>query len=211
MKAWMKILMWFGLGGGIGFFAGYQIGARTREKEEPAINEMPEEDFDYQYNSELVKYRGGDYDGDDVVVVEDDDAEMPEEIPEIPEPFADEIPQMHPQDLIPVQITESEYYANPDNFEQAEMLYYEDDQVLVSKDTPTKPIKTKQEMDEIIGIGMIFNFYPANKEPIDTIFVKNETMGVLFRIDRLDEAYETQEYEPEEDDFTAADLEDGDE
>lgn len=33
MKMWMKALVWLGLGGGIGFFAGYQVGCRRTEKD----------------------------------------------------------------------------------------------------------------------------------------------------------------------------------
>ena len=34
MKPWMKALVWLGLGGGIGFFAGMQVGYRQGKKEE---------------------------------------------------------------------------------------------------------------------------------------------------------------------------------
>lgn len=32
MKMWMKALVWLGLGGGIGFFAGYQVGVRLKKE-----------------------------------------------------------------------------------------------------------------------------------------------------------------------------------
>ena len=44
-------------------------------------------------------------------------------------------------------------------------------------------------MDQIIGIGMTFNFYKSDGEVLDAIFVKNDTNGVIYRIDRLDAAY----------------------
>lgn len=39
MKLWMKALIWLGLGGGIGFFAGYRVGAHVKEEELESINE----------------------------------------------------------------------------------------------------------------------------------------------------------------------------
>ena len=32
MKLWMKALVWLGLGGGIGFFAGYRVGLIRSDK-----------------------------------------------------------------------------------------------------------------------------------------------------------------------------------
>lgn len=40
MKMWMKALVWLGLGGGIGFFAGYQAGCRKAEKDVQDIQEL---------------------------------------------------------------------------------------------------------------------------------------------------------------------------
>ena len=42
MKMWMKALVWLGLGGGIGFFAGYQVGCRKTEKDVQDIQELVE-------------------------------------------------------------------------------------------------------------------------------------------------------------------------
>lgn len=229
LKAWMKILMWSGLSGGIGFFAGYQIGAKSANKRIDDLQINEHSAYEGGYNAalrdagfikhdqtwedirkELDHYRGSDFD-------EEDDAEMPEDIPVIPEPFEEEIPQMHPQDLLPERITEEDYYENKWGYEQDEMLYYEVDQVLVSKTSPTKPIKTKSEIDEVLGIAMIQSFYKADGEVLDAIFVKNDTLGVLFRIDRMDTAYDdpvdgdsSPDYE-EEEDFTREDLEEDDE
>ena len=228
LKTWMKILMWSGLSGGIGFFAGYHIGAISKKPEKTyddgwndGYTQRVSENYE-TYIDRLRKEYGGDFDGDHTdllrpVTDEEDDAEMPEEEPVIPEPFEEEIPQDHPQYYIPERITEEDYYENKWGYEQDEMLYYEVDQVLVSKNTPTKPIKTKTEMDEVLGLAMIQNFYKADGEVLDAIFVKNDTMGVLFRVDRMDTAYDdpidgdiSPDYE-EEEDFTKEDLDEDDE
>ena len=39
MKPWMRALVWLGLGGGIGFFSGYRIGAHVKEEELDGLNE----------------------------------------------------------------------------------------------------------------------------------------------------------------------------
>lgn len=204
MKTWMKILMWAGLGGGIGFFAGYQVGNKRNENaqmdERPAYEEgynqalrdsgliKPEETWE-DIKKEMEDYRGGDSDGDAVTVISDDDPPMVEEPPVIgDEEDIEEIPELHPQHLIPEQITEEEYYDNPWGYDQEQLVYYELDEVLFNKDT-RKALKKKDDQDQAVGIGMLFNFYLKDGETLDAIFVKNDTMGVVFRIDRMEAAY----------------------
>lgn len=209
MKNWMKILMWLGLGGGIGFFAGYQTGAKGKreayeEGREDGYYEHKEEhdryimDFDRASKELLAEYAGKDTDGDAADICQDDeDAEMPEEEPEIgDEAEIEEIPQLHPQHLIPVQITEEEYYENPWHYDQEGLIFYEMDEVLFNKDT-REALTTKDDQDQVVGIGMLFNFYLKDGESLDAIFVKNDTMGTIFRIDRMDAAYMDEGADPE--------------
>lgn len=110
MKLWMKALVWLGLGGGIGFFAGYQVGYNknkiTMEQTYDEIVSACEEKIRKEYEAEIGKanaeirkirkqaqealdaqreYLGG---KDDEVI---DDAEMPMEPPEMPDdPFHEE-------------------------------------------------------------------------------------------------------------------------
>ena len=194
MKPWMKILMWLGLGGGIGFFAGYQFGVRTEksrseEREQHAYYAWRVDEVTDQAMDALDNYRGGDFDGDHVCVIPDDDPPMVEEPPVIgDEEEIEEIPELHPQHMIPEQINEEDYYNNPWGYDQESLVYYEMDEVLYDKDT-RNALKTKDEQDQVVGIGMLFNFYLKDGEALDAIFVKNDTMGVIFRIDRLDAAY----------------------
>ena len=243
MKTWMKILMWLGVGGGIGFFAGYQVGHKAGAKEKveelqvdedkafragynKAYGEMPYEDGYHQalvdagaikYDKQpeptvdyLNQYRGYDFDGDEVNLVEikpeEEDADMPEEKPIIgDEEEIESVPQLHQQHFIPEQITDEEFYQNPWNYDQESMIFYEIDGVLFNKDTQVA-LTNKDDIDQAIGIGMTFEFY-KNGETIDTLFVKNDTIGMLFRIDRIDAAYTdivsgagAPEYDEEEED-----------
>ena len=66
MKEWMKVLVWIGLGLGIGGFGGVQIGRRMERK---AMTEEKDETFDGQFSQEnvdrvIANYRGEDTDGD---------------------------------------------------------------------------------------------------------------------------------------------------
>lgn len=127
----------------------------------------------------------------------------------------EDIPQLHPEHLKPELISEEQYYDNPWQYDLERMIYYEPDNVLVNQGTPTKPITTKSEMDEVIGVGNIFAFHgdPLHQVDCDSIFVKNDTLGVLFRIDRVDENYGSPVVEAmkdipdeDEDDFTEEDA-----
>lgn len=212
MKNWMKILMWLGLGGGIGFFAGYQLGAKVGEKRVAQAS-----DVSYvqgyskgyskaisnrtDYDEALGNYRGDADDGEP-----EDDVEMPEEEPVIGDEEVievDEIPELHPTHMIPQLITEDGYYENPWRYDQEDLLFFETDQVLFNK-TTRKAIRDRNEMDETIGIGMVLNFYMKDGEVLDAIFVRNDTAGMLYRIDRIDGSYDDDpiaaEDEPEEDD-----------
>ena len=225
MKPWMKILMWFGLGGGIGFFAGYQVG---QGKKTNHYDSGYDDGYSYGYEegkrdervhkvddsfaamveaaNAMNRYSGGfgpSEKGTDEAVVQhckdfmracgvnpDEDPEMPEEVPVIgDEEEIEEVPELHPQHMIPRAISEQEYYDNPNRYDQESLLYYTEDQVLFNKDT-RKAITSKDEMDEVVGIGMLFSFYKKDGEVLDAIFVENATMGVIFRIDRIDAAYD---------------------
>lgn len=218
MKTWIKILMWVGLGGGIGFFAGLQVGSKrsaVMETEhweaaynngradgyakavEDNKNKNAWEEVTPQIVKSSIKEYRGDFDGDRITVIPEEDPPMVEEPPVIgDEEDIEDVPQLHPQHMIPVQITEDEYYANPWGYDQESLIFYEMDEVLFNKDT-LKAMTTKDEIDQVIGLGMTFNFYLKDGETLDVIFVKNDTMGVIFRIDRIDAAYQDEGADPE--------------
>lgn len=215
MKNWMKILMWAGLGGGIGFFAGLQVGSRRAAVMETehweavynnghtdgyakAVedNKNAWKEVTQQIAESAIKDYGGDTDGDHVNVIPDEEPPMPEEPVAIGDEEEIEIPQLHPQHLVPVQITEEEYYENPWHYDQESLIFYEMDEVLFNKDT-REAMTTKDDQDQVVGIGMLFNFYLKDGESLDAIFVKNDTMGTIFRIDRMDAAYMDEGADPE--------------
>ena len=198
LKPWMKIAMWLGLGGGVGFFAGYQLGQRNKGKAERMAYESGKSDGFYECACDSGEYLEAfekvrkEYEGLTENEPQPEDPEMPKEPPvigdeeDIEEP---PIPQLHPQHMIPVQITEEEYFDNPWSYDKEELIFYEMDEVLYNI-TTRQAYTAKDDIDQAIGIGMTFQFYLKDGEVLDAIFVKNDTMGVIFRIDRLDASYE---------------------
>ena len=210
MKAWMKILMWVGLGGGIGFFAGLQVGQRSERKlaeTEPEQDES-EEQAEEVYNTAMDEYIG-DKDNDNVSTImqiqEEEDAEMPEEVPVIgDEDTLEEIRELHPQDMAPVLITESEWIENPWNYDKETMGYYSLDDKLYNFATRS----VIKDNDEVVGIGNLYGFYGTQENPAgkDIIYVRNDCLGTLFKIGFFDAALhditggaDSPEYEEEED------------
>ncbi|MBP5462282.1 MAG: hypothetical protein J6Y20_09175 [Lachnospiraceae bacterium] len=217
MKAWMKVLVWLGLGGGIGFFAGYQIGGRAARKDafeegyssgkHDLFMETIHEACDgmaglveasANATKALEQYRGEtglsdiqpETEGDETLwsFTPSEEPEMPEEPPVIgDEAEIEDIPELHPQHMTQRQVTEEYFYNNPNNFDQEDLLYYEGDGTLYNKDT-RKAIDKKDEIDEVLGIGMLTNFHMKGAD-LETIFVENPTMGMLFRIDRVEDAF----------------------
>lgn len=220
MKAFMKVLMWLGLGAGLGYFLGDQIGYK-RGYEEGKNHEQYIERMRKELNEEppvekqLKEYLGGDHDGDAIEIWAGDNIVSPptDEDPDMPteEEIAidEDIPQLHPQHFVPEIIGEEEYNANIWNYDLENLVYYEQDDVLFNETTQA-PI---EHPDEVIGIGTLCEFGGDPNNPTETIYVKNETYGTLFRIDRVDAAFCDAvdgscgpEDDEEEEDFTKDDY-----
>lgn len=235
MKAWMKVLMWLGLGAGVGFFAGMQVGQRQERKAEAARlnadilrkrSEMTAKAAENVYEAceafqrasdavdacvyALNAYRGGDIsaaEGTDRIpektaTDEDDIPPMPtEEDIQIPD-----IPVLHPTQLVPVIISESEYEANEWEYDKEKLVYYAGDDVLYNSATQS----IIENPNDVLGIGtLIAGFGGDPKNPVDVIYVKNETYGTLFRVEQVDDAFcdavdgtaGPEDDDPEEDEF----------
>lgn len=232
MKAWMKVLMWLGLGAGVGFFAGMQVGQRQERKAEAArlnadiyrkrsnmaaeaVKNVSEacqagQDAVDACADALTAYRGGDIttaEGVNQILEktatdEDDIPPMPtEEDIRIPD-----IPVLHPTQLVPVIISESEYEANEWEYDKEKLVYYAGDDVLYNSATQS----IIENPNDVLGIGtLIAGFGGDPKNPVDVIYVKNETYGTLFRVEQVDDAFcdavdgtaGPEDDDPEEDEF----------
>lgn len=212
MKPWMKALVWLGLGGGIGFFAGYQLGyGRACKEMEPTLNQLNDlnehavqkfekerDDLTREHARELAETRElyeaamaaqreylGEKD-DEVKDVIEEDPEMPE-VPDLPDdPLEDEeIPQPHPEDFLPFAISRSEYLQNENGYETMLLDYYTDDAVIfdpVNEEKWTHP-------EQLLGIGWKAHFVSTDGRPVKEIFIQNDTMGTLYKITRIEASF----------------------
>ena len=238
MKLWMKALVWLGLGGGIGFFAGYRVGLIRSDKGDlddlkeltervtnaEKRNDLIEQNYaadvrgvERKYDSEIRRinekhrlemdemraryeaaldaqreYLGG---KDDEVLseepietnIEDDaDDDVMEEEPEMPEDILeDEIPQLHPEDLRPFAISASEYLQNSSDYDQVQLDYYTEDCVIFD------PLREEKwtHPEQLLGLGWKTMFIGGDK-PVREAYVQNDTMGVLYKITRIDDSFE---------------------
>ena len=193
MKEWVKALLWLGLGGGLGFFIGQQVGFKQgyeRCEDQVSINEKPEpinDGSNYNKVAQAMKEYRGDYDGDEVMFVPA--VQVEDEIPDMPTEkdieIDPDIPQLHPTQLEPEVIGEEEYNANIWNYELENLIFYELDEVLYNETTQS----IIENPNNVVGIGTLFGFGGDPNNPVDTLYVKNETFGTLFRIDRVDGAF----------------------
>ena len=212
LKPWMQALVWLGLGGGVGFFAGYRLGVRnaliaTEEEDiRPDIDESEREALCAKHRQEMEElrkqyeaaldaqreYLGGK--DDEVIHVtcdsqeEDiDDAVMYEEVPGIDEEEEEEdIPQLHPEDLRPFGITRSEYTLNPNNYDQMELDYYTEDCVIFDPEREEKWTHPEQ----LLGLGWKAMFISGGDKPVREAYVQNDTMETLYKITRIDDSFE---------------------
>lgn len=231
MKAWMRALVWLGLGGGIGFFAGFRVGNRMKKEEAEAIYgrldraEKRNDDLEhnYQVNVDTIRneyesqiailkaenaqntkdakeamdalreYLGGkdDLDVDNQNPEEDpEDAEMPMEDPVIDDPLEEEdeeeeIRQPHPEDFLPYSITRNEFVRNERGYGIQQLDYYTDDSVIFD---PRKEEKWTHP-EQLLGIGWKTLFISTGGEPIREVYIQNDTMGMLYKITRIDASF----------------------
>ena len=195
MKTYLKILVWLGMGLGIGFFAGEQVGERIERKRhdcEPSFEEVDMKEKCEEYEEAMAEYSNlSSEEGLDKILgrtVTDDE----DDIPDIPtaeelvipgeEP---EIPQLHPTHFEPRIIPEDEFNRNEKGLDIEPLTFYELDEVLYNKRTQS----IIENPDDVVGIGTLFAFHVGPNPPLDTIYVENETFGTLFRIDRIDGAF----------------------
>lgn len=175
MKAWMKVMLWLGLGGGIGFFAGWQARDRMGERQEARTNtdkaEEEEEGWE-EYEVAIHKYRADTGDISD----DGEDHGIPETV---------EIPQMHPTHIAPVQITEEEFNYNEDGYDIHHLIWYVGDEVLYDE-TDEKVIP---EIENEVGYGMIDALYGDPTRENGPVYAKNDTFGRIYRIDKSPEAF----------------------
>ena len=217
MKTWMKIAVWSVLTGGISFFAGLQIGQKLGREEgyssgyENAVLDM---EPDEERISDIQKEYLGETANEETKEEEpEQDVDIPEDMSVLQDGKDEEeeetdIPQLHPQHLIPERITEEEYNRDLEDppMDKETLIYYDGDQVLYNT-TSQSPIG-KEEWDELFGVGVIPNaFVDKNHEIKSKIFVRNETWGTKWRIyydedafcDAVDGSFPPEDDMPEED------------
>lgn len=220
MKPWMKYVLWFFIGGGIGFFAGQQVGLKQKEKETKMSSAMEEIGRaaeraekamdEFRDAAEAVREYAGlaeDAEALSEPATDEEDPEMPMEEPVIDE---EDIPQLHPEDLKPEIINEDEFNINYWHYDLENLLFYSMDEVLYNERTQS----VIENPDQVIGIGTLFGFGGDPNNPVHTLYVKNDTFGTLFRIDWLDAAFcdaveglcPPEDDDPEEEDFTGDDY-----
>lgn len=209
MKPWMKILMWFGLGAGIGFFAGEQVGEgiakkRLKSTTEKISNELDNMNSAIQNATDALKnyhetigyYRTGHVSDEEAAEVEEDpespDVDQNDDwVNDTLEIDGEEQPEviipLHPSHVIPRIVTEEEYDRNEWGYEEERLIFYEGDEVLYNTATQ----KIIENPDNTVGIGTIpFAFRNGPDEVLDVVYVVNQLYGARFRIERVEGCYD---------------------
>lgn len=179
MKTWMKVLMWVGLGGGFGFFAGWQMcdraNRRMRERQEAedacAVDEEAEKAYlRRDYDNALNVYRAET--GDIAEWTEDE--------------LGIHIPQLHPTHVAPYQITEEEANWNEPGYDLHTLTWYEGDEVLYDETSE----EVIAEPENAIGFGMIDALYgdPTERKR-EPIYIRADTFGRIYKLVKSPEAF----------------------
>ena len=218
MKMWMKALVWLGLGGGIGFFAGYQVGCRKAEKDLQDIQELVDrinsnqDEMDLLINkhkAEMAEMRHQFEDaldaqreylgGKDDEIISEGQVEMDlEEDPE--EDVMAEVPEM-PEDILPEEAEEIQPFhpedLRPFAITAAEYRQNPHGYDLIELDYYTEdcvifdPLREEKwtHPEQLLGLGWKAMFISTGK-PVREAYVQNDTMENLYKITRIDDSFE---------------------
>jgi hypothetical protein len=218
MKLWMKALVWLGLGGGIGFFAGYRVGLKfgydqkTEEdcsadaqeiesKYQTEISELKEkhrvemETARTQFKEAMAAQRKYFGEKDDETISE---GQMEMDIDEdADDDVMNEEPEM-PEDVLdeieqlhPQDILP--YGISASEYEADESGYDKIELDYYTEDgvifDPRREEKWTRP-EQLLGIGWKTRFISSGDKPIREVFIKNDTMECLYKITRIDDSFE---------------------
>ena len=120
----------------------------------------------------------------------DEEPEMPEEVPEIPDILGEDvdgdsvvvlppeepvIPQLHPEDMVPHPITEEEFNLNVKDYDISCLAYYADEDVIYDPEYDD----VMPNPEGLLGHGWFAAFSPTQK----VIYIENDTMETLYKIE----------------------------
>lgn len=210
LKPWMKILLWFGMGSGIGFFAGYQVGYTARKKsEEPAHQGwediLPDEDGKEEAAEALNEYTGYDGDTDSDVTVDIDLSDAEALHKQLDVNIVDPVPLVSHE---PYPITEDEFNYNENGYEIKCLDYYEGDEVLYNPEDDDIVL----DVDRILGENALLGFGGDPNNPVEVLYIQNDDRGAIYRVELVHESFnDTTEYATAPQEDPGDELEDHDE
>ena len=195
LKPWMKALIWLGLGGGIGFFAGHQVGSKATEKRlgeaddviwdnaygagYSACKKEYEADAVHEAAKAIAEYRNEDPDEADIPPIPtEEDLDIPDVLKEDPEEEDNSetvIPDLHPEDMLPHPITEDEFNRNLKNYDLTSLKYYAEEDVVYDPEYDDAMANPEQ----LLGIGWFALFGPDTR----VIYIENDSMETLYRVE----------------------------
>lgn len=209
-KAWAALL-WFGIGFGIGIFAGYKIKRKSTENEEKepemtstfSDKEVTDRSVHPKYNAwtpeELAKQAGyyvdpaktdeeeepDDYDKDvaemELYLSSFEHPTDDDEKPESSFPYEHRVKNDEGRE--PYAISFEDFYRNGSGHDQSYLVYYEEDEVLCDESETIV-----EEADKVLGEGWYGRFGDSTDDP-DTIYIRNEKLKTDYEVSRVRNAY----------------------
>ena len=199
MKKWMGMLLFTGIGVGLGFFAGERLGERKKKKEiETNVERNAEEqlkavvdDYISAIANRIAVENGYEDDDQDVQATEEYLAqfEHPEEEKDDEDIYEDEkhvddtAVQRTPDESY-ISLCDEEDWDNEYDFEKIELFYYEEDEIVCDEDE-----KRIDDPEDMIGHETLNTFGSIPTNPYDVIYVRNTFTETMYQITRIHNAY----------------------
>lgn len=211
MKAFLKILVWLGIGGTVGYFTGKAVTEHHDEKvKDDQCKDCAGNCDNCVYGKARNMLNAGQYSEamdaiDDVLISLEDmfpaddpkpaveeaeqaqqeylgnDSDDPDMVTETPVIGDEESIDITPMYEI---ISEQEFYENSKGYTQEELIWYSLDEKLFNKET--NKVESPEECIQMLGRGTLDMF----RDPGTTaLFVRNNLLTYAFRVDRYDAAY----------------------
>ena len=196
MKKWLSMLLFTGIGFGVGFFAGERFGKKHGNESEHEETPRPIDTSDHvrrvsadsikEHSDKILKENG-------YIPTEEDQQAADEYFRQFEHPEEDggeddirvvkEATPKHTDEQY-IMLSDVDVWENEYEFSKVELYFYEEDEVVCDEDE-----KRIDDPEDLIGHEALHTFGDNPVNPYDEVYVRNAFTETLYKITRIHNAY----------------------
>lgn len=196
MKKWLSMLLFTGIGFGVGFFAGERFGKKHGNEPECGETPRPIDAADHvrrisvddvkDHSDKILKENG-------YIPTEEDQQAADEYFRQFEHPEEDggedyiqtgkAVTSKHTDEQY-ITLSDVDGWENEYEFSKVELYFYEEDEVVCDEDE-----KRIDDPEDLIGHEALHSFGENPVNPYDEVYVRNTFTETLYKITRIHNAY----------------------